>query len=116
MAYNNNNVQVPFATAVHVEKQFIYGQAFSFQVELIASSIGMTNVGSMLGSVSADHSAYWAGFTVTADGLPVDFTATSLSGTDWTRSFVPNPVPEPQTYALLLVGLAVLARRAKPRN
>ena len=62
----------------------------------------------------AAHSLYWGGISSVTDanGNAVDFTLASASGTNYLQSFVPvvvtAPVPEPETYALLLAGLGVL--------
>lgn len=78
--------------------------------------------GSAEGSADAAHSAYWNGIqSITANGQQVNnFTATSLSGTNYRNSFVPagfndtTSVPEPETIALLGLGmLGLVASRRK---
>lgn len=69
----------------------------------------------------ASHSLYWGGIKQVTDseGNVVDYSITSASGTDYRQSFIPSttaPVPEPDTYALMMAGLGVLgaaARRGK---
>jgi hypothetical protein len=59
---------------------------------------------------------------VSIGGVDVPFTAIGVSGTDWSKSFVPpaSPIPEPAAIALFgagLVGLGFARRRgeSKPR-
>jgi MYXO-CTERM domain-containing protein len=60
---------------------------------------------------------YWGGISsiTRADGSLVDYTMTSDSGTDWTRSFVPmSAVPEPTAAWMAVAGIGVLwARRRR---
>lgn len=54
-------------------------------------------------NVDLSHTEVWNGFQgVTFNGLPVLYTATSQSGTDYTQPIV----PEPGTYAMLSLGTA----------
>ncbi|GAB4040317.1 MAG: hypothetical protein Fur0014_10720 [Rubrivivax sp.] len=64
-------------------------------------------------SLDLGNSFYWDGIdAVTVDGLPVDFTVTSASGTDYAASLA--PVPEPGTALLWAGGLAgLLAERRR---
>lgn len=63
----------------------------------------------------SSHSSYWNGISdVTSGGARIgDFTVLSASGTDYSHSFVPAPVPEPEQIWMLAVGagVALLARR-----
>jgi len=66
----------------------------------------------------AGHSAYWGGLKVSdTDGQPVEtYSLTADSGTDWRKSLIPSPVPEPSAAILSILGLAILdiaRRRAK---
>jgi hypothetical protein len=113
-AVDDNNTVVPFSNTLSVNVPFAFGRAFSFDAMLSGITHGSTlysTTTSYTGSLSADHSAYWAGTAVSLDGSPVtNYSVASSSGTDWTQSFVPN-VPEPQTWALLLGGLVLVGTR-----
>jgi len=61
------------------------------------------------------HSGYWGGIvSATAGGVPIDdFSVLSSTGVDYRNSFaVAAPVPEPETVALLAVGLLAVWGRA----
>lgn len=94
-----------------------FSSPFSLGMELrlnTASSATADFSGNAFGSVNfeAMKSFDWAGIQdVMIDGVSVSFTLSSESGTDWTQSFAPTaPVPEPSTYAMMLLGAAVLVR------
>lgn len=59
---------------------------------------------------------YWAGITsvTSLDGAPVDYTLTSLSGTDYRQSV--SAIPEPSAWLLLLIGLAVVGATSRRRT
>lgn len=60
--------------------------------------------------LDATHSLYWNGIKdFQIDGAPAEFSVASESGTDWTMSFVPSPVPEVGSIWLLVIGLFGLA-------
>lgn len=73
-------------------------------------------------SCTADslHSSYWGGVSeVTANGVAIsDFSIVSASGTDYSHSFVPPPVPEPEQIWLTLAGglVGALAWRRQRRQ
>lgn len=98
---------------------FIWGEPIGItQTAGIACGVGFFE-GAPGASCTADslHSSYWSGITeVMSGGIAVaDFTVSSTSGTDYSVSFVPQPVPEPaQVWMLLggaLAGALVLRRR-----
>lgn len=68
-------------------------------------------------TIDFSHSLYWGGVSVTDQfGAPLAFSVSSSSGFDYAAAYSPLPVPEPETYAMLLAGLGMLgfmARRTK---
>lgn len=63
-----------------------------------------------------DKSLYWGGIeSVSIGSNAINYSLTSASGTDWSKSFI-TPVPEPETYAMLLAGLGLLGFAARRRN
>jgi hypothetical protein len=56
------------------------------------------------------NSVYWGGITsvTTLDGTDVSYVLRSDSGIDYTKSFVPSPVPEPSSALLLVLGAAAV--------
>lgn len=96
----------------------------SFPVGVVLAAFGQSGIAGIerwsSTYVDAGNSLYWGGIVSMQDinGNDVDYTLTSLSGTDYTRSFVPTQndgtVPAPGVGALLLAGLiAATARRSK---
>lgn len=108
------------ALGYHVfSTQFYFNQPFQISLELIGISgaSGDSTAASGSSILEAMHSLDWAGIQqVSVDGRTVDYSLWSESGTDWNQSFA--PVPEPETWALLLAGLAFLgvAGRHRPRR
>lgn len=95
---------------------FVFNQAFSFSLELRGHSYAQGSGEGASGSsfLEAMHSFDWAGIKqVSVDGRAVDYTLWSESGTDWNQSFA--PVPEPETWALMLAGLAFLGFAGRHR-
>jgi hypothetical protein len=110
----NNNVDVGFYDPVEATIDFIFGQSFFIDAQLNASASsgsaqadGSTN----LARINADNSAYWGGISsVTYNGVAVDYSLSSLSGTDWRQSMAPNsPASVPEPNGVALVGLGILA-------
>lgn len=68
--------------------------------------------------VDAGNSSYWAGIqAVTVDGQEItDYSVISASGTDYSRSFVPAAIPEPETYAMMLAGLSLVGWATRRRK
>jgi hypothetical protein len=102
----------PPSNYLYVTTDFTWGGGFNTGFE-IQSSIGTYVPFNGHGTATYDLAGmgYWAGIvSVTADGRNVsDYTLSSLSGKDYSTSFVPaNDVPEPTTIAIFLAGLALL--------
>lgn len=67
--------------------------------------------------VDGYHSLYWGGISQVLDqnGHAITFSISSNSGIDYSRSLA--PVPEPETWAMLLAGLSLVGlARLKPRS
>ncbi len=115
---------VPYSPTLLANIDFVYGESISFIATLLASVRGESGPDGAPASfgVDASHSAYWGGFMSVLDsnGAPVDaYAVSSSSGIDWSRSFVPqttSPIPEPETWALLLSGLLALKSLARRRH
>ncbi|MRW90541.1 PEP-CTERM sorting domain-containing protein [Duganella sp. FT80W] len=94
---------------------FVWGESFLLaQTASTDCNVGYT-LSEPFASCAADsfHSSYWAGISdVSTDGLAVSsFTISAASGTDYSRSFVPLPVPEPGSLYLMLAGMAFTVLR-----
>lgn len=103
--------QLPAQPYFQVVVPFIFDQQFLFSASLETMALATFYGSSSTWFADAARSLYWGGISGVTDGQgnAVSVTVSSLSGTDYQRSFVPaTPVPEPSTYVLMLVGLAVL--------
>lgn len=90
------------------------GTSFSINAYLEATTALQGNGSAM---IDASHSAYWGGISSVTNqfGESIDYVLSSNSGTDWSRSFSPA-VPEPESYVLMLLGLAVLSWGARRKR
>lgn len=106
-SFDAGGVSVPFSKTILANVNFTFGQGFVFQKSLLTRTAGSLDHQAV---VDASHSAYWGGLQSVLDtnGNPVAYRLSSSSGTDWSRSFVPSPVPEPGTSALVMAGLAAI--------
>jgi hypothetical protein len=96
------------------------GFAAPLDIELGASGVSISG-GEAVGDLT--DSLYWTGISSFKVGGVEhdDFTVTSASGTNWANSFVPvasGGVPEPATWAMMLLGFGGLgaAMRARRRT
>ena len=106
-------------TGFSMDVDFVWGTP----IRIMQTASTLCGVGFYAGApgasctADASHSTYWGGITdVTTGGMAIsDFTLTSASGTDYSTSFVPQPVPEPAQVWMLaggaLVGAMALRRR-----
>ena len=98
---------------------FTFGSWSSYRLDIVAYS-SVTAVGgsdtsvSLTGSALYNQSADWGGISgmLDANGSPVTgWSVHSIAGVD-----LLTPVPEPETYALLLAGLAIIAGVVRGRK
>jgi hypothetical protein len=109
-----------FRKQVTIFIPFTSGVQFSLSSDLYCGAVAVQ----AQARCDAGNSVYWAGISDVLDmsGTSIqDWSIESVSGTDYARSFVPDPtsvpssVPEPESMAILLaglVGLAAARRRA----
>jgi hypothetical protein len=102
------------ATAVAINDFFVLGAGdrFRFDVTSLTKNSGGTTTFSMFGSgILSDDLGVFA-------SSPASFTLAGqrLSGTSWNYSFTVATVPEPETYALLGLGLLAVAGFARRKR
>jgi hypothetical protein len=74
--------------------------------QFLSSNIANTNFGSPIPSLPGPAVA-------ASIGIRIDFTLTPFDSASFTSNHVVNPVPEPHTAGLLLLGLALIAKRRR---
>ena len=86
---------------------FVFGQPLSFEAKLDVGGGGPVDESFTL---DAAHSAYWGGFrsVMDANGDAVAYTPAPGSQADWSKSYIPLAVPEPNAYLLVLAGLCAV--------
>lgn len=110
---------VPKTNYVYVTTDFVWGSSIGTSFELqtsVGSHVPDTGGGTASYDFDASNSGYWAGIvSATADGQTItDYLLTSASGTDYSKSFVPtNEVPEPGTFAMIILGLGLISMQRK---
>ncbi|MGD9601719.1 MAG: PEP-CTERM sorting domain-containing protein [Gammaproteobacteria bacterium] len=121
---------IPFTNTPVFTLDFQFGQPIKVKADLkitIAGNDfnievpGTAPIADFLVQLDAGHSAYWGGIQAVtdADGNPVPFTVTSVSGHDWLQSSIPQPVPLPASAGLLLFGAGAVGafqRRTRARR
>ena len=107
-------------SAMSITSDFIWGQAFNVDYRMLvqAQAYGPLAASAI---VDASHSAYWGGLSAVSAGgqMVTDYSVTSESGADYSRSFAPGqgptPVPEPTTISLMLAGAYLITRVTRSR-
>jgi hypothetical protein len=124
-----SSISIPFSVAVYGGQQTelsywlsAYASAgASFQPCVDSLGGGICDVGQVANSITnADysHTLAWGGVNVTDwFGRPISFSTTSASGFNYAVAYSPTtPVPEPETYAMMLVGFGLLGFTARRRK
>ncbi len=125
-----STMSIPFSFVVYGGQQTelsywldVYASAgASFQPCVDSLGGGICDVGQVANSsVNADysHTLAWGGVSVTDwFGKPIDFSTTSTSGFNYAVAYSAptTPVPEPETYAMMLLGLGLLGFTARLRK
>ena len=109
--------ELPYAGVATLTFDITWGDTVLLSMQL--GAVGRTlNAVQISSSAWADafHSGYWGGVvSATAGGVAIDdFSVLSATGLDYRNSFaVAAPVPEPETVALLAVGLLAVWGRVR---
>ena len=113
--YQGGTAPNPVAANGHATFSFVVTFGKEYQVTVgINADVGGMQATSM---VDATHSLYWGGIASVLDsrGVAVAETVMSASGFDYGTSFA-NQVPEPQTWVLMVAGLAVVGALGAQRR
>lgn len=109
----DGSIEQKSATVFSVTLPVVFGQVTDLQVAFDLSALAeYWGQAQSTWTADASHSVYWGGITSVTDssGQSLEFTLSSTSGTDYQHSFA--PVPEPSTYLLMAIGIAVVLRRS----
>ena len=110
---------MPTQPYLQVAIPIVFGQEFGLSLLLETSAFAPASVSNSVWDADAANSLYWDGIARVTDrqGNDLEYSISSLSGTDYRTSLVPTaPIPEPQTYALMLAGLAAMGAAARRRK
>jgi hypothetical protein len=97
--------------------QITFGQSFSFEMDLDAESF--FSAGSVSGSSTFDHTAFLTGLNLFTDSSltnPIASNLLTFSSSDGIVYTTNGIVPEPESMALILGGLAALAGIVRKRR
>ena len=109
------NDSVNFAIPVALGQSFSFG-VYGYALAGMRSASGVPGISTAATDFS--HTVTWGGVVgiYDANGQRLsDVSLTSASGADWTRSFA-APVPEPDTYAMMLAALGLLGFQARRKK
>jgi len=112
LASDWSNLDATVDETVTFTVPFVYGQSFElgifgFLTAGMRSASSITSISNANGDFS--HTITWGGIQqVLSNGVPVEFTASTASGTNWAV-----PVPEPASAMLILAGVGALAMRRR---
>src|SRR5262249_4934090 len=110
---NGATIAAPAGSALYtaqidgVNTQSLYSAPFSVSAgSFLSANIPATNFGSPIPSLVG-------GPALTSIGIQLDFTLTGFDSASFTSNQVVQPVPEPETGALVGLGLVLLALRRR---